>query len=180
LRAAKETGAIVMQSETFHRPSLRATVNSLRQNIGIKSEPKSLESNHSVNHHPLRCGVVKRETDMATSPRRRATVAPRKQSFLDSINSNFMLVSTLVTLLVSMGMIYQQFTEVRKNQEVQSVEQKSVNARLTEISNKQIGGLQDIAALKTNVQGIGEKVQAIDGRVLVIERTFIEPAKKMR
>lgn len=89
-----------------------------------------------------------------------------------------MIVSTLVTLLVSTGITINQFQQIQKNQEMQNSEQKLQNARLTEISNKQIVGLQDIATLKTNVQTVDNSVRNLDGRVLVIERTFIEPAKR--
>lgn len=113
---------------------------------------------------------------MPSTTRRRA--APKKVSILASVNGNLTLAMLIIGGLVNTGIMYQQFNEVKRNQEVQSVDQKAINARLTEISNKQIGGLNDIANLKTNVQAVGEKVQAIDGRVLVIERTFIEPVKR--
>lgn len=159
------------------RSDFSVTVSSSWKNFCIKKTTELLNSNHSANQFPPRCGVVQKETVMALPPRRRAA-AQTKQSILASVNGNLALFLLIVGGLVNTGVMYQQFAQVKQNQEIQSADQKALNAKLTEISNKQIGGLQDISTLKTNVQALDSGVRNLDGRVLVIERTFIEPAKR--
>lgn len=101
-------------------------------------------------------------------PKRTPTSKP---AVFATINGNSWLITILVGGLFSTGMSYRQFQEVLKNQETSSIEQKALAAKVTEMREKQIGGLQDIQTLKTNVQ-------AIDNRVLVIERIFIEQPKR--
>lgn len=96
-----------------------------------------------------------------------------KKSLLSKLNANLALLIIIGTMLVNIGMTRQKFEEIIKNQEGSSAEMKAQAARLTEFRENQIGGLRDIQTLKTSVQ-------AIDNRVLVIERTFIEVPKRER
>lgn len=95
----------------------------------------------------------------------------QKPAVLAAISGNSWLIAIVVGGLFNTGMTYQQFTEVRKNQEISSTEQKLLAAKVTEMREKQIGGLQDIQTLKSNVHNL-------DNRVLVIERIFIEQPKR--
>jgi hypothetical protein len=69
--------------------------------------------------------------------------------------------------LLSLGVNYQQFQQIKQAQQEGKEEQKAMSAKLSEFREKQIGGLQDVQVLKTNVQNL-------DSRVLVIERIFID------
>lgn len=95
----------------------------------------------------------------------------QKPATLAAISGNSWLIAIVCGGLFNIGMTYRQFQEVLNNQEISSAEQKRLASQVTEMREKQIGGLQDIQTLKTNVQ-------AIDNRVLVIERIFIEQPKR--
>lgn len=110
-----------------------------------------------------------------TSPNSRTTRSPRRtadqQSVLARLDANKWMVCIVVGGLFNTGIMYQKFDQVMKNQDDSAKAQSVANSQITAIREKQIVGLQDIATLKTNVQ-------AIDNRVLVIERIFIEQPKR--
>lgn len=95
----------------------------------------------------------------------------QKPAVLAAISGNSWLIAIVVGGLFNTGMTYQQFTEVRKNQEISSAEQKHLTAKVNDMREKQVEGIQDIQTLKRDVQ-------TIDNRVLVIERIFIEQPKR--
>lgn len=94
-----------------------------------------------------------------------------KPAILAAISGNNWLITIVVGGLFSTGMNYQQFHEVRKNQEASALDQKMLTAKVTDMREKQVESTQDIATLKRDVS-------TIDNRVLVIERIFIEQPKR--
>lgn len=80
-------------------------------------------------------------------------------------------VTTIGGGLLSLGINWQQFQQIKEAQQEGKDEQKALSAKLSEFREKQIGGLQDIQVLKNNVQNL-------DSRVLVIERIFIEKPQR--
>jgi hypothetical protein len=98
-------------------------------------------------------------------------MAPRKPPVTTIIERfgglTLVFITTIGGGLVSLGVNWGQFQQIKEAQREGKDELKAVSARLSEFREKQIGGLQDVQVLKSNVQNL-------DSRVLVIERIFID------
>jgi hypothetical protein len=126
------------------------------------------------NHQITRArGVAKGPSDMPPRPQRSPRRQDDQKSLIARLDANKWMICIVFGGLFNTGIMYQKFDQVMKNQEESARDQKSANGKITEMREKQIVGLQDIQTLKTNVQ-------AIDNRVLVIERVFIEQPKRSK
>jgi len=112
---------------------------------------------------------------MPTSNRRRT---PEPKALLSMISGVVGIVSIVVVGLFNIGINYQQFAQVKEKIAEQGAEQRQTTSTMRQLREDQIRSIEDVRSIKNNMQGLETNVRNLDGRVLVIERTFIEPSKK--